>query len=243
MSVGAIKSGFGDYGEFPGCLGAIDCTKIKIKKPSIDEDAYVSRHPGHYINSQAICDHRLKFVDAVVRWPGSVNDSVIWDHSGFKEELEGFLSTKSKDYQGWLLGDSGYSQRIHMMVPFLEAETSAQERYNSCHKKSRCVIERSFGCLKSRFRCLCKDSNGAIMFEPDVACAIIISCMVIHNYCIDRNFPMTVDGSIIDNMRDSSSDKQLPTSTTSDKKLTEAGFLSRQSLTEKHFSKRKRSVQ
>ena len=73
-----------------------------------------------------------------------MNGSVIWNHSGFKEELEIFLSSQSKEYQGWLLGDPGYSQRVHMMVPFLEAE-----RFNRCHKKCRCVIERSFGCLKS----------------------------------------------------------------------------------------------
>ena len=75
-AVAAIKSGFWDNGGFPGCLGAIDCTKVKIRKPSMDEDPYVSRHPGHYINCQAICDHRLKFMDVVAQWPGSVNNSV-----------------------------------------------------------------------------------------------------------------------------------------------------------------------
>ena len=171
-SIAAVKSGFGDYGGFPGCLGAIDCTKVKIRKPSIDEDAYVSRNPGHFINCQAICDHRLKFVDAVVKWPGSVNDAVIWDHCGFNEKLKTFFDRQSKEYQGWLLGDSGYAQRPNMMVPFLEPDTSGQESYNRSHKRSRCLIERSFGCLKSRFRCLCKNTSGAIMFEPEVACSI-----------------------------------------------------------------------
>ena len=79
------------------------------------------------------------------------------------------------------------------------------------------------------------------MFEPDIACAIIDSFMVLHNYCIERNFPITVDSSIIDNLRDSVTDEPLPTSTTSDKKLTSAGFLFRQSLLEKQFPNRIRS--
>ena len=49
-------------------LGAIDGTTIKIKEPS-----YVGRNPGHFINYQVVCDHNLKFVDAVVKLPGSVN--------------------------------------------------------------------------------------------------------------------------------------------------------------------------
>ena len=91
-------------------------------------------------------------------------------------------------------------------------------------------------------RCLCKEFSGAIIFKPDIACAIIFSCMVLHNYGIERNFPITVDSFIIDNLRDSATDEPLLTSATSDKKLTGAGFLFRQSLLEKQFSKRKRSV-
>ena len=73
----SVKQGFTEYGNFQACFGAIDETKIRIKAAPVDESAYVGRHPGHFINCQVVCDPNLKFLDAVVRWPGSVNDSTI----------------------------------------------------------------------------------------------------------------------------------------------------------------------
>ena len=243
-SIVATKQGFLDYGGFPGCLGAIDGTKIKIRAPSVDEDAYVGRHPGHYINCQAICDHRLKFLEASVRWPASVHDSTIWEHCSFREELGLFLASKPSDYQGWLIGDSGYAQREEMMIPYLEPDSTAKVKYNGRHKKSRCVIERAFGALKSRFRCLCKESGGALMFAPDMACAIIVSCMVLHNYCIERNFPMTTSEHVkksieLENIANVSI-RPPPTISQSDKTLSIRGILARNKLMVTHFSCKKR---
>ena len=240
-SVVATKQGFLQYGGFPGCIGAIDGTKIKIRAPSVDEDAYVGRHPGHFINCQAICDSRLKFVEATVRWPGSVNDATIYDHCAFREEFELFLASKPGDYQGWLIGDSGYSQREGMMIPFLEPDCNMKVRY----KKSRCVIERAFGTLKSRFRCLCKESGGALMFEPDVAYAVIVSCMVLHIYCIERNFPMEISDHVKESMaRESSeSNSHSPPTTTaslSEKMLSSRGIIARNNLCASHFSSQKK---
>ena len=110
------KQGFLEYGDFPGVLGAIDGTKIKIKAPSVDEDAYVGRHPGHFLNCQVICDPNLKFVDAVAKWPGSVHDSTMWEHCGFKMQLDKFLQSMPGSYKAWLIGDSGYATENGMNV-------------------------------------------------------------------------------------------------------------------------------
>ena len=56
--------------------------------------------------------------------------------------------------------------------------------------------ERSIGVLKSRFRCLCKQSGGAIQFDVDIACSIIGACAVLHNYCRFRNIPFEVAADI-----------------------------------------------
>ena len=149
----------------------------------------MGRQPGHFINCQAVCNHNLKFIDAVVRGPGSVHDSTIWDNSGIKSQLETFLQKMPSNYKGWLIGDSGYAQRAEMMVPFIECSTAAEEAYNVSHKRTRNKIERAFGVMKSRFRCLCKETGGAISFDVDSACAIIMASFVLHNYCMDRTFP------------------------------------------------------
>ena len=72
------RKGFNDYGKFPACLGAVDGTQIKVKAPPLNEDIYVERKTdGHYMNIQLVCDADLRFLDAVVKWPGSVNDKTI----------------------------------------------------------------------------------------------------------------------------------------------------------------------
>ena len=197
-----IKRGFYEYGGFPAVIGAIDGTVIRVKPPSTSEEAYVGRKDGHAINCQVICDINERFLDAVVRWPGSIHDSTIWKLSGVKTLIEDFVESQGPNYKGWLLGDSGYGQREIMMVPLLEEDLSPKEkRYNVAHKKCRCTVEMAIGVLKSRFRCLCKKTGGAILYQEDTACNIIVSCMVLHNYCRSRNMNYPVDTDIADMMR------------------------------------------
>ena len=48
------------------------------------------------------------------------------------------------------------------------------------------VIERSFGLLKSRYRCLDK-SGGTLLYTPERACGIVVACCVLHNFCLEHN--------------------------------------------------------
>ena len=56
---------------------------------------------------------------------------------------------------GWLLGDSGYPLRDYLMTSFNTPATPAEERFNNAHTRTRNVVERAFGVLKSRFRYFC----------------------------------------------------------------------------------------
>ena len=150
-------------------MGAIDGTIVRIKPPSTNEEAYVGIKEGHAINCQVICDINGNFMDAVVRWPGSLHDSSIWQLSGVKTMIESFVESQGPHYKGWLLGDSGYPQREIMMVPLLDEK---QRSYNKAHKKCRCSIERAIGVLKSRFRCLCKKTIDYTV-DGDVAAMIL----------------------------------------------------------------------
>ena len=55
-----IKQGFFEKGGFPGVIGCIDGTHIRIQGPSAHESDFVNRKGFHSINVQAICDHRGK---------------------------------------------------------------------------------------------------------------------------------------------------------------------------------------
>ena len=89
-----------------------------------------------------------------------------------------------------------------MMVPLLEDTLTAKEKlYNATHKKCRCTIERTIGVLKSRFRCLCRKTGGGLQYQEEIACKIILSCIVLHNYCRDRNLDYNIDPDISESMR------------------------------------------
>ena len=107
-----------------------------------------------------------------------------------------FLGSRGSNYRGYFIGDSGYNQRAKMMISILDPVGKADIAYNKAHKKCRCGVERSIGVLKSRFRCLCKQSGGAIQFDVDIACSIIGACAVLHNYCRFRNIPFEVAADI-----------------------------------------------
>ena len=51
------KQNFFLRGGFPGVIGCVDGTHVRIQAPSEDEAVYVNRKGWHSVNVQAICDH------------------------------------------------------------------------------------------------------------------------------------------------------------------------------------------
>ena len=168
-TVVATKRGFSDYGQFPACVGSIDCTHIQIKPPSFNEEIYVNRKGFHSINVQLICDINLVFTDAIVKWPGSTHDTAIWNQCAVNDLLKEY-NLSEEDSVSWLIGDSGYPQRPNLMITLTDPKTPEEEEYNKRIKKCRNSIERAIGTLKSRFRVLDRKTNGAVQYEVSMAC-------------------------------------------------------------------------
>ncbi|ODM90792.1 putative nuclease HARBI1 [Orchesella cincta] len=132
-------------------IGAIDGTHVAIKAPVSNEVAFVNRKRFHSINVQVVVDDKFKFTDVLAKWPGSSHDSFIWNNSGVKRTLTTSLPS------GWLIGDSGYPLETILLTPFPNSATDPIElAYNIAHTKTRCVVERTIGHWKSRFRSLCR---------------------------------------------------------------------------------------
>ena len=71
----------------------------------------------------------------MARWPVSH----IFENSMITDKLrEGTIV-------GILVGDSGYACRSYLMSPILKPKNSGEVRYNTAHRRTRCVIERFFG--------------------------------------------------------------------------------------------------
>lgn len=86
------------------------------------------------------------------------------------------------DHNSWLLGDSSYPQQPWLMTPILNvAPGSPQELYNNAHAAARNCIERCFGVLKGKFRCLLGERT--LRYSPEKVGTIVVACAVLHNIC------------------------------------------------------------
>ncbi|KAL6486323.1 hypothetical protein MHYP_G00057150 [Metynnis hypsauchen] len=170
-----IKAQFAAIAGFPNVIGAIDCTHIALKAPSEEEFAYVNRKHFHSINVQIICDAKMCLTNVVARWPGSIHDSYILTNSMVGKRLQA-----GRVCDGWLLGDSGYALQTWLMTPLCNPQTDRELRYNSLHSRTRSVVERAIGQLKSRWRCLDR-TGGMLLYRPEKVCRIVRACGVLHN--------------------------------------------------------------
>ena len=169
-----IKQGFHAIAGFPNVVACVDGTHVPIQAPTNNEWEYVNRKGTHFINVQLMCDHELKIINCVVRWPGSTHDSRILTES---EIYRHFHQHPSIEY---VLGDSGYALIQWLMVPVLNPVSEAELRYNRAHMSTRNAIERCNGVLKRRFACLNK-----LRMNPERACDVIQACIVLHNITIN----------------------------------------------------------
>ncbi|KAJ1124912.1 hypothetical protein NDU88_003359 [Pleurodeles waltl] len=74
------------------------------------------------------------------------------------------------------------------MTPVRHPRTMAEERYNEAHGRTRRIIERTFGLLKARFRCL-HLAGGSLYYSPKKVCQIIVACCMLHNLALRRQVP------------------------------------------------------
>ncbi|XP_069165794.1 putative nuclease HARBI1 [Procambarus clarkii] len=178
------KLKFNNISRFPNVIGAIDCTHVPIKAPKVEENIYVNRKQYHSLNIQVVSNPDNVIMDFCARYPGSTHDAFIWANSRLHDRFEAGEFGIS-----YLLGDSGYPLQHNLLTPFTNHENPPEELYNRSHARTRVVIEKTFGVLKSRFRCLHR-SGGSLQYEPDKCAKISVACMLLHNYCIEQRIPL-----------------------------------------------------
>ncbi|CAC5420129.1 HARBI1 [Mytilus coruscus] len=129
---------------------------------------------------------QVKFTNVVVRWPGGTHDAFILQQSGLFRHMEALVDN------GWLLGDSGYPLKSWLLTPLGNPSTPQELRFQKAHCKTRNTVERAFGVLKQRFRCLHK-TGGALSYKPERGTNTIESCFRLHNLALDNNVPLNRD--------------------------------------------------
>ncbi|KAJ1178720.1 hypothetical protein NDU88_003962 [Pleurodeles waltl] len=178
-----VKGDFYALGHIPNIIGAIDGTHVALVPPKDDEQVYRNRKSYHSMNVQVVClaDQYISHVNA--KFPGSVHDAYVMRNSSIPYVME-----QLQRQRVWLIGDSGYPNLPWLLTPVRNPRTRAEERYNEAHGRTRRIIERTFGLLKARFRCL-HMTGGSLMYSPKKVCHIIVACCMLHNLALQRQVP------------------------------------------------------
>ncbi|XP_026728288.1 putative nuclease HARBI1 [Trichoplusia ni] len=184
-----IKEKFQRSHNLPGVIGCIDCTHIAIVRPAEEEHLFYNRKGFHSLNVQMICHYDLKITNVNTKFGGAAHDSHIWSASHVGSYMEGLHESGE---HVWLLGDSGYPQRPWLMTPILNCEPGSQEdTYTRRHVQARSRIERCFGLLKARWRCMLR--HRVLHYHPEMASKIINACCVLHNIALHASIPPPSD--------------------------------------------------
>lgn len=133
-----------------------------------------------FIFNHQIVDSNLKFLSVNAKYPGSVHDSAIWTTSPGRVHLIREHNSRSNN---WLIGDSGYPLEPWLLTPVSQPTSRQEEKFNAMQIRARNSVERAFGVLKSRFRCVHK--NRVLHYRPDKAAIIFYSCAILHNMMVD----------------------------------------------------------
>nr|XP_023680798.1 putative nuclease HARBI1 [Paramormyrops kingsleyae] len=191
---------------FPGVLGAIDCMHVQLRAPSESALIYVNRKGTHSINIQVICDATCKVTHVFANYPGSSHDSYILANSAIPA-----LFQRDSPPEGWLLGDNGYPLKTWLITPYIMPTTVREISFNRKHTETHAIIERTFGLLKMRFRCLDK-SGGALQYSPQKVAAVFVACCVLHNIAMRYGCLLDINEDTLQEFRRRDAELHVPMS-------------------------------
>ncbi|CAM5085672.1 unnamed protein product [Natator depressus] len=184
-NVQVLVDGFAAVG-LPNCGGAIDGTHIPILGPDHLGSQYINLKGYFSMVLQALVDHKGRFTNISVGWPGKVHDARIFRNSGLWERLQqGTYFPDQKITVGdvelpmVILGDSAYPLMPWLMKPYTGTLDSSQELFNYRLSKCRMVLECAFGRLKAHWRSLLTRLD---LSETNIPIDIT-ACRVLHNIC------------------------------------------------------------
>jgi len=184
-----IKKGFERKG-YKGGVVTIDCTGIRIVAPTAvsragQKHVFVGKEKFVCKRYQVACDSTLLIRHVFGGNAGSVHDMDIFTSSPLYTEIREFL--RGDEYY---LGDTGYALRPYMITPYKNSEIAkeplqvvkeARTFFNRHFSAVRIMIERCFGVLKARFRCLL---FGMWFRDEAMYSRVFLACCILHNVCL-----------------------------------------------------------
>ncbi|XP_036144945.1 putative nuclease HARBI1 [Monomorium pharaonis] len=164
---------------FPSIDGAIDCTHIRLTHTSFRnvDEIYRNRKGYFSLNVQVVVGPRTEILDIVPEWPGSEHDSRIFQNSRI------YMRYREYRLNGILVGDAGYPSLPFLLTPIGNPVTDEETSYNIIHRRTRGIVERTFGVWKRRFPCLSRGLSTKLLTST----TIVVACAVLHNLTLILN--------------------------------------------------------
>ncbi|XP_065405433.1 uncharacterized protein LOC135972219 isoform X2 [Chrysemys picta bellii] len=145
-NVQVIVDGFAAMG-FPNCGGVIDETYIPILAPDHQGSQYINCMRYFSMVLQALVDHKGRFTNINVGWPGMVYDTRAFRNTSlFKRLQQGIYFPDQKitvgdvDMPIVILGDPAYPLMPWLMKPYTGSLDRSQELFNYRLSKCRMCI-------------------------------------------------------------------------------------------------------
>ncbi len=179
----SISSDFHSVTAIPNVVRCVDGSLIPIQRPTVNEHVFVSRKGFHAINAMFVCKRDLRFTGVDASFPGASQDAAVYRESKVRQSF-----SDGNIPQGHLLGDSGYGLSSVLLTPVPHPRSNAEVNYNKAHRRTRNIIERALGVLKSRFRCIDK-SGGHLRFSDSKCARVISAASILHNLAIEMGLP------------------------------------------------------
>eukprot|EP00983_Pelagomonas_calceolata_P063162 1147602-Pelagomonas_calceolata.AAC.2 len=186
----------------PQAVAAMHGTQVLLgRKPAHSGDAYVNRKGHKAMNVNAVCDAHLRFIDVYAGRAGRNHDAAVWSHSPMCQALLDPTSDLAQLFDSvaifiddarvplQVLTDSAYPARQFLLPAYKKGAARADQargKFNDKHTTTRNVIERAFGVLKSKWRCL----YWGLDLSIETVCFVIIACFVLHNPCLLQRDPL-----------------------------------------------------
>lgn len=176
-----IKQNLEAISGFPGAVGLMDGTHIKITRPLDQPAAFRDRHHNYSIQVQGVCDHTLLIRDLYVGEAGSLADARVFRRSPLFRNIlfrDGEMFSEGEH----IIGDSAYPTIDRVMTPFINNGQLApiQRNYNTCLSRIRVKIEHTWG----RHTNLWRRSKRMEVYNMDTCVEHQGATYVLHNFRI-----------------------------------------------------------
>ncbi|CAF2774815.1 unnamed protein product [Rotaria sp. Silwood2] len=180
--------GFFTKFDYPSCLGSLDGTHIQIKPPLGAEPDYYNYKKYHSVIMLATVNSDLLFTYINVGAPGRCNDSSVYSRCTLYDVVRNsiynnyYIIENNVKICAHLIADSAFGLHSTLLKPYSERPNMPKEEclFNYRLSRARSTVERAFGTMKNRFRCIHKKMD----YDINNSIKIIKAIAIMHNICI-----------------------------------------------------------